>query len=84
MTQPQQDSGTPRCVGQELQDKDYEGIECPFCRGQNVGLMALFGGNAGESLLRCHACHSLFHWVKWQGRLPPHPAAAAEPWTDRH
>lgn len=55
------------------QDEDYQDIDCPFCNDKRTSLISLFGGNAGESLLQCHGCNSIFHWIKWQGKLPPHP-----------
>lgn len=54
-------------------DEDFRDIACPFCNGKHTSLLSLFGGNAGEVLMRCADCGTVFHWVKWQGKLPPHP-----------
>ena len=47
-------------------------IVCPFCNSQNTVIVSLFGGNAGETLMQCQNCRSGFHWIKWEGKLPPH------------
>jgi len=54
-------------------DDDFADITCPFCNEKAPWVMSLFGGNAGESLLQCRICNSVFHWIKWQGKLPPYP-----------
>lgn len=59
-------------------DEDFGDIPCPLCAAPHSTLVSAFGGNAGESLMRCGHCRSLFHWIKWQGRLPPHPGAHPE------
>lgn len=52
-------------------DPDFDGVECPDCRGTDLEVVSLFGGAASEVLFRCAACLSCFNWIKWRGRLPP-------------
>lgn len=52
-------------------DKDFEGVVCPECDGDDLEVVSLFGGAASEVLFRCKACSSCFNWVKWRGALPP-------------
>jgi len=58
-------------------DHDFGDIPCPFCAGGRTSVMSLFGGNAGEVLMHCGDCRTVFHWVKWQGKLPAHSIDAA-------
>ena len=52
-------------------DPDFDGIECPECKGSDLEVVSLFGGAASEVLFRCTVCRSCFNWIKWRGRLPP-------------
>ena len=38
---------------------------CPHCGARNTELESLFGGSVSEVMLRCRACQTIFHWVKW-------------------
>lgn len=60
-------------------DTDFSDIACPFCEGLDTRAVSLFGGNAGEALMRCEPCNTYFHWVKWRGVLPPYPRQRANP-----
>lgn len=50
-------------------------IVCPFCSSPDTAIVSLFGGNAGETLMQCRCCRSGFHWIKWEGKLPPYPGS---------
>jgi len=63
----------PEAKASAAQDDDFRDIPCPFCSGKHTAVMSLFGGNAGEVLMHCGDCGTAFHWIKWQGKLPPHP-----------
>lgn len=52
-------------------DKDFAGVTCPDCGGDDLEVVSLFGSAASEVMFRCNACESCFNWVKWQGKLPP-------------
>jgi hypothetical protein len=41
------------------------GAACPHCGTCNAEVESLFGGSVSEMMLRCRACMTVFHWVKW-------------------
>ncbi len=61
-------------------DQDFEGIRCPHCDSADLALVSLFGSSVSEVMFRCLACRTFFNWIKWRGKMPPHPAA----WPDEN
>lgn len=59
-------------------DKDFEGVKCPHCGGEDLVVQSLFGGSISEVLFRCNGCKTCFNWVKWRGALPPTPHDQAD------
>lgn len=59
-------------------DPDFEGVECPECKSQDLEVISLFGGAASEVMFRCRGCETSFNWVKWRGKLPPAPSVAGD------
>ena len=49
-----------------MSDKQHDLPVCPFCHAESADRIAQFGTAQLVSQYYCHACRSVFEYVKWQ------------------
>ncbi len=52
-----------------LNKKGNDSAECPFCKGQETRLHALFGSQLSTSQYYCEVCRVVFERIKWEPPL---------------
>jgi len=46
-------------------ERTAEPVRCPFCRGRETELYALFGSQISTSQHYCRTCRTVFERIKW-------------------
>jgi len=53
-------------LGELLNENISEMAQCPFCKGQDTKLHALFGSQLSTSQYYCFSCRVVFEYIKWE------------------